>query len=108
MNQPKKIEVNISADPNLLARAMKAETENALLHAAMRDEIDEGLRLRELGGALPDENITAMTERVIAERDDFPRGAESADGWTAMHLAGKKAAGRLLDGRTHDEFPEAA
>ena len=32
---------------------------------------DEGgrPRLRELGGALPDENITAMTERVIAERN---------------------------------------
>ena len=36
---------------------------------AMREEIDEGLRLRELGGALPHENITAMTERVIKERD---------------------------------------
>ena len=35
--------------------------------AMLDDEI--ALRLRELGGALPDENITAMTERVIAERD---------------------------------------
>ena len=24
---------------------------------------------------------------------------------TIMHKVGKKAAGRLLDGRTHDEFP---
>ena len=40
-----------------------------LLIEAMRDEMDEGLRLREMGGAAPDENITAMTERVIRERD---------------------------------------
>lgn len=58
-----------AGDAGLLARAMKAETENALLHEAMREEIDENLRLRELGGAMPDENITAMTERVIAERN---------------------------------------
>jgi len=35
---------------------------------SLREEMDEGLRLRELGGALPDENITAMTERIIGER----------------------------------------
>ena len=40
-----------------------------LLIEAMRDEMDEGLRLRKMGGAAPDENITAMTERVIRERD---------------------------------------
>lgn len=33
MNPPKKIEVNISADPNLLERAMKAETQLGLLRA---------------------------------------------------------------------------
>lgn len=35
----------------------------------------------------------------------YPKGATSADGWAIVHLVGKKAAGRLLDGRTHDEFP---
>jgi len=35
---------------------------------SLREEMDEGLRLRELGGALPNENITAMTERLIGER----------------------------------------
>lgn len=40
---------------------------NAGLIDSLRDEMDEGLRLRELGGALPDENITAMTERIIGE-----------------------------------------
>ena len=37
--------------------------------ATLFDEMDENLRLRALGGALPDENITAFTERIIAERD---------------------------------------
>ncbi|HEF4837363.1 TPA: phage Gp37/Gp68 family protein [Burkholderia vietnamiensis] len=39
--------------------------------------------------------------------DDYPRGAASGDSWSMVHRAGKRAAGRLLDGRTHDEFPEA-
>lgn len=38
------------------------------LIGSLREEMDEGLRLRELGGALPDENITTMTERIIGER----------------------------------------
>lgn len=42
------------------------ESEKALV-ATLRDEMDEGLRLRELGGAHPDEGITAMTERIVAE-----------------------------------------
>ena len=37
------------------------------LMQTLRDEMDEGLRLRELGGARPDEGITAMTERIVAE-----------------------------------------
>ncbi|WP_407711894.1 phage Gp37/Gp68 family protein [Burkholderia cepacia] len=39
--------------------------------------------------------------------EDYPRGAASSDGWSMVHRAGKRAAGRHLDGRTHDEFPEA-
>ncbi|QMI49995.1 DUF5131 family protein (plasmid) [Burkholderia sp. MBR-1] len=35
----------------------------------------------------------------------YPRGASSGDGWAMMHRAGKKAAGRLLDGKRHEEFP---
>ncbi|WP_069705231.1 phage Gp37/Gp68 family protein [Burkholderia seminalis] len=38
--------------------------------------------------------------------DDYPRGSASSDGWAMVHRAGKRAAGRHLDGRTHDEFPE--
>ncbi|MBU9656111.1 phage Gp37/Gp68 family protein [Burkholderia cenocepacia] len=39
--------------------------------------------------------------------EDYPAGAASGDGWAMVHRAGKRTAGRLLDGRTHDEFPEA-
>ncbi len=56
---------------SLVAMVAQLRGENAALIDAMRDEMDEGLRLRELGGAMPDENITAMTERVIAERDEL-------------------------------------
>ena len=42
------------------------ESEKALA-ATLRDEMDEGLRLRELGGARPDEGIAAMTERIVSE-----------------------------------------
>jgi len=36
---------------------------------------------------------------------DYPSGATSADGWAMLHRAGKKAAGRLLDGREWNEVP---
>ncbi|WP_322038215.1 phage Gp37/Gp68 family protein [Burkholderia cenocepacia] len=52
----------------------------------------------------------ALDGRVAAggyRVDDYPRGATSSDGWSMVHRAGKRIAGRLLDGRTHDEFPEA-
>ena len=71
LNEWRELALSQAGDAGIVARMVKAETELALLHAAMRDEMDEGLRLRDLGGALPDENITAMTERVIAERDEL-------------------------------------
>ncbi len=37
---------------------------------------------------------------------DYPAGSSSADGWSMVHKAGKKASGRLLDGREHNGFPE--
>lgn len=35
----------------------------------------------------------------------YPAGASRADGWSMIHRAGKRHAGRLLDGVQHDEFP---
>lgn len=52
----------------------------------------------------------ALDGRVAAggyRVEDYPRGAASGDGWSMVHRIGKRAAGRLLDGRTHDEFPGA-
>jgi protein gp37 len=37
--------------------------------------------------------------------EDYPAGASSADGWVMVRRVGKKAAGRYLDGVTHDGFP---
>jgi hypothetical protein len=54
---------------DLRARAESAEAERDAIKETLYDEMNENLRLRELGGAGPDENITAMTERIIAERD---------------------------------------
>ncbi|KUZ78256.1 phage Gp37/Gp68 family protein [Burkholderia ubonensis] len=39
--------------------------------------------------------------------ENYPAGAASCDGWAMVHRVGKKVAGRLLDGRTHDEFPDS-
>ncbi|MDR3100793.1 MAG: phage Gp37/Gp68 family protein [Paraburkholderia sp.] len=53
----------------------------------------------------------AMDGRVVAggyDASSYPTGAASVDGWAMVHRAGKTAAGRLLDGRTHDEFPHRA
>lgn len=40
-----------------------------------------------------------------ANRFDYPPDATSADRWAMVHRAGKKAAGRLLDGVEHNGFP---
>ncbi|MGE8449680.1 MAG: DUF5131 family protein, partial [Pseudomonadales bacterium] len=50
----------------------------------------------------------ALDGRVVPGGYDavaYPNGATAADGWAMVHRAGKKAAGRLLDGVQHDGFP---
>lgn len=42
-----------------------------------------------------------------ARAGDFPKGSSSADGWEWMRRVGARRAGRTLDGRTWDEFPES-
>ncbi|KWH27632.1 hypothetical protein WL99_19940 [Burkholderia cepacia] len=55
------------------------------------------------GGVCLDRNGT-----VLHNGGDFMRARDAGDfPVTIMHRAGKQAAGRTLDGRTHDEFPEA-
>lgn len=45
---------------------------------------------------------------VLHNGGDFMRARDAGDfPVTIMHRTGKQAAGRMLDGRTHDEFPEA-
>lgn len=53
----------------------------------------------------------ARDGRVVAGGYDasaYPTGSAAADGWEMVQRAGKRAAGRLLDGCTHDEFPATA
>lgn len=52
----------------------------------------------------------AQDGRIVCNGFDasgYPAGASSADGWAMVHRAGKRAAGRLLDGVQHDGFPTA-
>ncbi len=51
---------------------------------------------------------SGRTVPAPARAADFPAGSTSADGWAWMRRVGKKAAGRQLDGKIHDEFPEAS
>lgn len=50
----------------------------------------------------------ARDGRVVPDgyrTEAYPSDATSADGWSLVHRAGKKAAGRLLDGREWNEVP---
>ena len=58
---------------------LEAADELDQLMQTLRDEMDENLRLRELGGAGPEENITAMTERLIQERSAVRMALQEAD-----------------------------
>jgi hypothetical protein len=51
------------------------------LKETLHDELAENLRLRDLGGALPDEGMTAYIERLIAERDALRADAEIGRQW---------------------------
>jgi protein gp37 len=44
-------------------------------------------------------DLSGRVARGGYEAPDYPKESTSADGWAMVHLTGKKAAGRLLDGR---------
>ena len=84
------------------------------LMQTLRDEMDENLRLRELGGAQPDENITALTERLIRERDALREVAARMVGgidhldkltreWEPDHSSGADRRGWLLAKDARDD-----
>lgn len=79
----------------LIARVAALEAENAaleaerdVLKATLHDELAENLRLRDLGGARPDEGMTGYIERLIAERDALREGLDAA-----LEFAGAVAGG---------------
>jgi hypothetical protein len=61
------------------AEVERLTAQNDALRQLMHDEIDENSRLRDLGGAGPDENITAMMERLISEVGRLRKDAERLD-----------------------------
>ncbi|MFM0270152.1 phage Gp37/Gp68 family protein [Paraburkholderia aspalathi] len=65
--------------------------------------------LRDTAGVLPSGEFLLTTEGYLPPFDDCERLAAAGnvrlDGRMLMDRVGKKAAGRQLDGRTHDEFP---
>lgn len=48
--------------------------------------------------------VECETGRVVADESDIP---VDSGHWTAMRRVGKKRAGRLLDGREHNDYPQA-
>ena len=54
---------------DLLGELSDLRAERDALKQTLHDELDENLRLREMGKAQEDEGMTAFLERVIAERD---------------------------------------
>jgi protein gp37 len=67
--------------------------------------------LRDTAGVLPSGEFLLMSQGYVPPFDDGARLAAAGnvrlDGRMLMDRVGKRAAGRVLDGRTHDEFPEA-
>ncbi|MCG5072222.1 phage Gp37/Gp68 family protein [Paraburkholderia tagetis] len=68
--------------------------------------------LRDTAGVLPNGDFLLATEGYVPPFDDGARLAAAGnvrlDGRMLMDRVGKKNAGRVLDGRTHDEFPRGA
>jgi protein gp37 len=66
--------------------------------------------LRDTAGVLPSGEFLLMSEGYSPPFDDSARlvaaGNVRLDGRMLMDRVGKKAAGRELDGVTHDQFPE--
>jgi protein gp37 len=67
--------------------------------------------LRDTAGILPSGEFALMSQGYVPPFDDGERlrlaGNVRLDGRMLMDRVGKRAAGRVLDGRTHDDFPEA-
>ena len=58
------------------AEIARLKAERDAFKQSLYAELDTNLRLRELGGAQPDEPMTPFLERVIAERDGLRVDAE--------------------------------
>ncbi len=77
---------------------------------ATDDVDDERTPIRDEAGVLPNGDVALMSQGYIPPFDDGERlraaGNVRLDGRTLMCRVGVKRAGRLLDGREHNEFPK--
>jgi protein gp37 len=98
----------------------KARPSHPDWHRSLRDQCDAAVvpyLFKQWGQWAPTGHETARRVAIDLQgrtaegvlRQNFPAGAESADGWQTMYRhTNKHEAGRDLDGRTHDAFPVAA
>ncbi|MFM0432313.1 phage Gp37/Gp68 family protein [Paraburkholderia aspalathi] len=69
-------------------------------------ETDDAYKARSEAGAATHGISPTGTLSEFSHRPwSVERATEATPGWAAIRRAGKKAAGRMLDGVTHDEFP---
>ena len=77
----------------------------------MRDFSVAEHQRRILSGAATDSRAVIIDPRAVGEfivsSDDAGRANDNPLGYQWLYCVGKKHAGRILDGRTHDEQPEA-
>jgi len=74
------------------------------------DDFGPAYRVLNVPRDAKDRNRCALHERgmtALTPDNPFNPFAEGHPGWTAAKRVGKKAAGRELDGRTWDQYPEA-
>lgn len=99
---------------NATATLREAAAQIAALKETLHNELDGNLRLRDLGGAKPDEPMTTFLERVFAERDALREVAvrmvdgidhlsEIARLWEPDHSSGADRRGWLLAKDARDD-----
>lgn len=78
----------------LRAEIARLTAERDAFKQMVHDELDCNLRLRDLGGAKPDEGMSAYIERVIAERDAL---REDAERWLGLYRRAVNVANGLTN-----------
>lgn len=84
-------------------RVEKLEAHRDALKQTLHDELAGNLRLRDLGGARPDEPMLTFLERIIAERDALLEAlkeivaATDSDEWNPVSTVKARAAIKMVE-----------